>query len=239
MVEWSMDEIYECRKCPHTGPVGDFPKSRGKPTECKTCKRKRSKKHYDSSPESYAIRGPRRRFEAREIVNRIKQKDPCKDCGKHFHYCQMDFDHRDQASKRGQVSYMLMLGIETILTEIEKCDLVCANCHRDRTQLQVRGLSHVEPTTPSGLLLRKRTQFVNNVKDGRPCSDCRLPHPYWRLDFDHKNKTEKFLTVSRMKLSKYSEERILKEIGKCDLVCARCHRMRTFKRQREMRSGET
>jgi len=46
----------------------------------------------------------------------------------------MDFDHREPGSKRHTVSRMIgRAGTATILAEIAKCDIVCANCHRDRT----------------------------------------------------------------------------------------------------------
>jgi hypothetical protein len=46
----------------------------------------------------------------------------------------MDFDHRDPSTKGFTVSRMVgRATIEAILAEIAKCDIVCANCHRERT----------------------------------------------------------------------------------------------------------
>ena len=61
----------------------------------------------------------------------------CIDCGhKSKHYCVYDFHHRDPATKKFAVSTMLTktgAGIsQAILDEVEKCDLLCANCHRIR-----------------------------------------------------------------------------------------------------------
>lgn len=59
---------------------------------------------------------------------------PCTDCGGRFPAVCMDFDHvRD--TKRGNVSVLVTGGysLESILREIAKCELVCANCHRVRT----------------------------------------------------------------------------------------------------------
>lgn len=60
----------------------------------------------------------------------LKNK-PCMDCGDWFEPWQMDFDHRDPTTKVKTVG--LIKSERDILTEIAKCDLVCANCHRDRT----------------------------------------------------------------------------------------------------------
>jgi len=71
----------------------------------------------------------------RELLNKIKD-EPCMDCGiKYPPFC-MDFDHRDQVDKIDDVGLMYLANLEKLLEEIEKCDLVCANCHRIRTNKQ-------------------------------------------------------------------------------------------------------
>jgi hypothetical protein len=47
----------------------------------------------------------------------------------------MDFDHLDGSGKLANVGEILRLGwgLERLLDEIEKCDLVCVICHRERT----------------------------------------------------------------------------------------------------------
>jgi hypothetical protein len=61
----------------------------------------------------------------------IKDK-PCLDCGNKFPSCCMDFDHI-----RGEKLFGITVSgnrkWETVLKEIEKCEVVCANCHRIRT----------------------------------------------------------------------------------------------------------
>lgn len=68
----------------------------------------------------------------KRLVNTYKDK-PCMDCGNRFPPYVMDFDHV-RGKKISSVSEMCNnRPVATILTEIEKCDLVCANCHRIRT----------------------------------------------------------------------------------------------------------
>lgn len=70
----------------------------------------------------------------RRIVLNIKGATPCKDCGKFFPPVCMDFDHiRD--TKKSSVSKLMHTGasVEKLMEEIRKCELVCANCHRIRT----------------------------------------------------------------------------------------------------------
>ena len=68
----------------------------------------------------------------KRLVNTYKDK-PCMDCGNKFPVYVMDFDHV-RGTKLGSVSEMCNnRPVASILAEIEKCDLVCANCHRIRT----------------------------------------------------------------------------------------------------------
>lgn len=59
---------------------------------------------------------------------------PCTDCGNRFRPECMDFDHV-RGTKSWNVSAMVerSFSVETILKEIAKCEVVCANCHRTRT----------------------------------------------------------------------------------------------------------
>ena len=61
---------------------------------------------------------------------------PCADCGGVFPVCCMDFDHRDGTEKAYNLGSMFAhhYSRELIQTELDKCDLVCANCHRVRTR---------------------------------------------------------------------------------------------------------
>ena len=71
--------------------------------------------------------------EEREWFHALKNA-PCKDCEEMFPPCCMDFDHV-RGEKKYLVSQMMVkkMAKETILAEIAKCDLICANCHRIRT----------------------------------------------------------------------------------------------------------
>lgn len=58
----------------------------------------------------------------------------CLDCGIKGHPAIYHFDHRDPATKTLNISHNLACrGLPAILAELEKCDLVCANCHALRT----------------------------------------------------------------------------------------------------------
>lgn len=61
-----------------------------------------------------------------------------------------------------------------------------------------------------------------------PCTDCGNRFHYCVMDFDHVKGT-KIGTISAL-VTKVGWDRVAEEIAKCDLVCANCHRLRTYNR---------
>lgn len=78
----------------------------------------------------------RRRFEAREVLDREKARRPCKDCGLKHHPCQVDVLGRE--GRKVPLARMLHLSKKRILEEIRNSDLVCANCSRLRVNTRDR-----------------------------------------------------------------------------------------------------
>lgn len=74
------------------------------------------------------------RMGRRRLIEKSKEV-PCADCGKKFPFYVMDFDHRNPDTKSANVSSLVSRGasLARIQEEIDKCDVVCANCHRIRT----------------------------------------------------------------------------------------------------------
>lgn len=78
---------------------------------------------------------------------------------------------------------------------------------------------------------RKLARFVL-LKLERPCYDCGGVFPPEAMDWDHRPGVEKCFDVSKGVRS-YSEDVVIDEINKCQLVCACCHRIRTVNRRQE------
>lgn len=69
-----------------------------------------------------------------ELIRQLKEQTPCMDCGIQYPYFVMEYDHRDPLTKVGDVNRLLRIAsMEAVYQEIEKCDLVCANCHKFRS----------------------------------------------------------------------------------------------------------
>ena len=78
-------------------------------------------------------RSQKRREEVRDIIRTFKQNKTCPDCNVSYPYYVMDFDHIPD-NKIESISKMASwFPIKEIIEDIDKCEVVCANCHRERT----------------------------------------------------------------------------------------------------------
>jgi hypothetical protein len=84
----------------------------------------------------------------------------------------------------------------------------------------------------------RNNNILLSIKEGKPCKDCGIIYPHYVMDFDHLPEFEKNKNVSRMKNDSVSKEYLLKEIMKCDLVCANCHRVRTWNRKHNLNKNK-
>lgn len=69
-----------------------------------------------------------------EILNNYKMAKGCKECGYNKHAVALDFDHINPLEKSFNISARLDLStIKTLMKEVRKCQILCANCHRVKT----------------------------------------------------------------------------------------------------------
>jgi hypothetical protein len=70
---------------------------------------------------------------------------------------------------------------------------------------------------------------LKELKEGKPCTDCGYSYPSYVMQFDHLDPLRKSFTIANIVSNgRHSWDKVLKEIEKCDLVCANCHAIRTF-----------
>ena len=83
----------------------------------------------------------------RAIVWAAKDR-PCTDCSRRYPYYVMHFDHLGD-DKSGTINKMAWRPVseDRLRTEIAKCEVVCANCHAERThQRRTEAVAAVDPT---------------------------------------------------------------------------------------------
>jgi hypothetical protein len=70
-------------------------------------------------------------------------------------------------------------------------------------------------------------KILSEIKESSGCVECGITN-HIVLDFDHLR--DKKYNISRMVHDGFSLAAIKKEIEKCEIVCANCHRIRTYNR---------
>lgn len=126
-----------CTKCNQTKPEDEFSwnGSKRRHSNCKKCRSSYYQQYGKTEKEKkrLAEKSRARKRGARLFV--IEQKsNPCVDCGVQYPFYVMQFDHLGE-NKKFNVAWMVSHGYtqEAIQEEIDKCELVCANCHAERT----------------------------------------------------------------------------------------------------------
>lgn len=106
---------------------------------CRNCQKEILKKHYLDNKKYYFNKNQKRRIEIKNFINQYKENKPCADCGIIYPVWVMDFDHL--SNKKYNIARMSSGGvsIKKVLIEINKCEIVCSNCHRMRTYNRLRG----------------------------------------------------------------------------------------------------
>lgn len=126
-----------CSKCKQILPVSNF-RFRNKSqniyhSQCKECEKARDKIYYANNlnrRESVRATADFQKARNIKIVDEAKQCG-CKKCGEKRSYV-LDFHHRDNSLKQDTINHMLKsASAENLINEINKCDVLCANCHRE------------------------------------------------------------------------------------------------------------
>lgn len=101
------------------------------PERQKEASRAASLRYYSRNKEACKARSAAGKFLRKKLINELKD-NPCMDCERSFPAVCMHFHHRDPSTKEFEIGDKFQCAIERLMKEIEKCDLICANCHAIR-----------------------------------------------------------------------------------------------------------
>ena len=113
-----------------------------KQSYCKTCKNEYGRSWYaiptnkQDQVDRALLNNIKYREQNREYITQYLSTHPCVDCG-NADIEVLEFDHTDRDSKDNDISSMLNGSSHRLKSEIEKCKVRCANCHRKRTRRQL------------------------------------------------------------------------------------------------------
>ena len=74
--------------------------------------------------------------------------------------------------------------------------------------------------------VQKVKSAIREFKEASPCTDCKIFYPYYVMQYDHIT-DDKIANIKEIR----SLPKVLREIEKCELVCANCHATRTHTRR--------
>lgn len=106
--------------------------------QCKQCSREYVRNHYKNNLNYYLRKAKKRnrvlREEAISYIGSYLLSHPCVDCGEN-NVLVLEFDHRDRADKQFEINKIVRSrhSLSSLVDEISKCDVRCANCHRIKT----------------------------------------------------------------------------------------------------------
>jgi len=114
-----------CTKCNELKEDNAFTKRKDRPlglqSQCKDCA---------------ALVKKLDRAEKAEYIRRLRETTACIECGKHYNHSMMVYQHRNSYDKLFNVSEGTNRNWVKVLAEIDKCDIICANCHKYRHYLE-------------------------------------------------------------------------------------------------------
>lgn len=134
----------QCTICKLDKDLAEFNKSAGRrdglQSHCRICSKEKFNKYYNANKgehiKNIVERNKEHRKKILQFVYDYLKSHPCVDCGEKDPRV-LEFDHvRDV--KDMAISSMLRNNhsIERIQSEIVKCDVRCANCHRRKTAIE-------------------------------------------------------------------------------------------------------
>ncbi len=142
-----------CTSCKQEKELIEFNKNKsrkdGHNNICRICSNIKSKDYYNNNTKEHKINVVKRnlkyRNNIREFLLSFLNQNKCKDCGN----CDirvLEFDHLPEFIKEYNISDMLRnsLSINLIKQEIKKCEVVCANCHRIRTNQRQNNYRNID-----------------------------------------------------------------------------------------------
>lgn len=145
-----------CTRCGKELPIEDFywrDKAKGlRRSQCKYCHNSYVKKMYNKKHQD---------------IESLKAYCKCAKCGQSRGYV-LDFHHKDPLSKEDTIAQLISsnVSLSKIKEEIDKCVILCANCHREFHYLHtLNGLSYEDYINNVPLQLMRSERWSEKPKD--------------------------------------------------------------------------
>lgn len=131
----------QCSKCKETKELNQFNKNQNKLSSwCKVCVKDRSRMFYLENKEKQLNKFKKQNKERANFILSLKENKCCQKCNYNKCSASLDFHHLDPKQKDFNISgFKRTRGfkdLDLIYNEIEKCIILCSNCHREFHHLE-------------------------------------------------------------------------------------------------------
>jgi hypothetical protein len=229
--------VKRCGRCKKELPESSFNRSGGARQHwCRECFRAYFRNRGAVHRAQVAVTREAKREPLRRRLLEHLAMHPCADCGERDLRV-LEFDHVD--AKQESIGGMLNRGVplHVLEGELDRCDVVCANCHRRRTARRAQWSRLTDApcrTSAQRPRVLRNLSWVYDQLRNSACVDCGIRDP---LLLEHDHVGEKRAGVMALAWNEYSIEALASEVAMCEVRCCNCHRRRTADAQRSFRAA--
>jgi hypothetical protein len=147
----------------------------------------------------------------------------CRICGEtNIHV--LCFHHKDPSQKEFSFGFKKLTSFEKFIIELDKCELLCKNCH---AELHFNQKNIISKTNKQIRLIKDIFLKHKNVFK---CEECGYNKCIASMEFHHKDKNDKEMPISSFKSLKIKSiedisNQICNELYKCQVLCSNCHQL--------------
>lgn len=136
-----------------------------------------------------------------DIINKSKEV-PCTICQQKYSSYNMQLDHKNPNDKYKNVSQLKNFKVDTLLLEIQKCQVLCALCHRRKTIWEQR-FKLYPSSRPKTTKIKPLSDVTNNIKE---CGRCRQ-HLSFEMFHKHNKTKDGFNSWCKDCLNEYKRQK--------------------------------
>lgn len=176
--------------------------SRQKKYCSKQCKNKDYTKSLspDKRAKNQAVQNKRRILNKLKLIYTFGSK--CSICGYNKNISALEFHHSDPTEKEFDLSKNIDCSYEKLLKEVEKCILICANCHRElhHPDLEIQQFSEINLNSIEIIKEKRTCSICNNEISSSSTGLCKDCYDKSRIN---KNKPSKEELLELIKLNSF------------------------------------
>ncbi len=128
-----IERMKKCKKCNKEKRLFEFNKNSSKKdglqSYCKLCQNSYHKSYYERNKSRWILSNSKIEERNRKFIYEYLSQHPCEECGENDPIV-LEFHHKANKSIEVSVVIKNKISIEKIKLEIEKCSVLCANCHK-------------------------------------------------------------------------------------------------------------